>query len=230
MKISKDTLTIIKNYSSIHNNLLLNGDILKTVNDGKSLVAFAKIPEKFPEFGIWNLQEFLAAIALFNNPEWHFEDEDPAKYVIIDGGERRLKYFAAAKKTLLFPKKDKLDFPDSKIDFELPKDILDNVKNACRILQVPTISVIGDGKTLRLAVKKKNVDSVNYYEEDLGDTKEKFQIHFEADHFEIIPADYSVSITTKGISRFTRNSAEGENKLEYFLSVDGDTNFGTAGK
>ena len=66
MNLSQDTISILKNFSDINTNILVNsGQQLKTISTMKNIQAVADIPESFEqEFGIYDLPEFLRAVEL----------------------------------------------------------------------------------------------------------------------------------------------------------------------
>ena len=53
MKISNNTIEVLKNFAAINSNIIfLPGQDLKTINEAKSILGIAKIQEDFPkEFG-----------------------------------------------------------------------------------------------------------------------------------------------------------------------------------
>ena len=93
MQLSNVTLDILKNFSSINNNLIINpGNQLVTISNQKNIMAKAEVLETFPsQFGIYSLPEFLGAVSLFTEPELIFEE----KCVIISSGKNAVKFFAA---------------------------------------------------------------------------------------------------------------------------------------
>ena len=81
MILSKETIAILKNYSTNNQNIVFHpGNKISTISTEGNLVAYAEIKEEFPvKFGIYDLSEFLGLISLFENPDLEFSD----KYVII---------------------------------------------------------------------------------------------------------------------------------------------------
>ena len=81
MKISNDTLAILKNFASINSNVLIKpGNMVKTISPVKNVLVESHVTEDFPvEFGVWDLNKFLATVNLFTDPIFNFED----KYVTI---------------------------------------------------------------------------------------------------------------------------------------------------
>ena len=65
VKLSRNTLSILKNFSHINSNLLVKeGNILTTISPAKNIVAEATIDEYFhTEFGIWDLSKLLGTIS-----------------------------------------------------------------------------------------------------------------------------------------------------------------------
>ena len=76
MNLSEQTVSILKNFSTINQNLLVKqGKVLKTMSAMKNIVSTAEIEQEFPkEFAIYDLHEFLACLSLFTNPELTFKD------------------------------------------------------------------------------------------------------------------------------------------------------------
>ena len=74
MKLSNNTLTLLKNYSTINGNLVVKeGNKILTISDKKNIMSSAEVEESFSQpFGIYDLNEFLASISLFSNPLFHF--------------------------------------------------------------------------------------------------------------------------------------------------------------
>ena len=73
MKLSKETVGLFKNFAGINSNLLLkSGNKLSTISAQKNVMADSTVTETFPDFGIYDLNEFLGAMSLFEDPELEF--------------------------------------------------------------------------------------------------------------------------------------------------------------
>ena len=70
MKLSNETREVLKNYSTINANLLVtSGNQLTTMSQMKNIVSTANLPDTFDtEFAIYDLNEFLSAMSLFEDP------------------------------------------------------------------------------------------------------------------------------------------------------------------
>ena len=67
MELSKETLTLIKNFAGINGSLMLKaGNRLSTISEGKNVMAETTISETLPiDFAIYDLNEFLNVVSLF---------------------------------------------------------------------------------------------------------------------------------------------------------------------
>ena len=71
MKLSNKTLDVLKNFSNINQNILIEeGNVLRTISTMKNILGRATIVENFPkEFGIYDLNEFLGVLSLTKDSE-----------------------------------------------------------------------------------------------------------------------------------------------------------------
>ena len=81
--LSKTTLAILKNFSSLNSNILVYpGNVIKTITPSMNGMAEATVEETFDtQFGIWDLNKFLGVISLYSNPTFDFQE----KFVTIHG-------------------------------------------------------------------------------------------------------------------------------------------------
>ena len=109
MKLSKNTLDILKNFSTINSNILVEpGNVIKTVSPVKNVMSQATVKEKFDcQFGIWDLGKFLGTISLFEDPDFSFDD----KHVTISGSNgTKVTYYYSEPKLLTTLRCQKLLF------------------------------------------------------------------------------------------------------------------------
>jgi hypothetical protein len=216
MKLSKETLGLLKNFSGINSNLILRDTgKLSTISAQKNIMASGTIAEIFPsEFCIYDLNEFLGALSLFTDPDLVFSE----KYVSIKEGTNSIKYYAADKSVILSPQKE-ITFPSSDIEFTLTSATLAMISRTASVLRAPDLSIIGiDGK-IKLVVGDRKNTTANTYDIDVGTTDTTFDVAMKVENLKLIPADYEVSISSKKISRFTH-----ANNI-YFIAVEADSTF-----
>ena len=94
MKISHYTTSVLKNFSTINQNLVIKeGNTITTMSAMKNIVAKAEVEETFPQqIAIYDLNEFLGALSLFTSPVLDFSDN----YVMISEENKpttKMKYF-----------------------------------------------------------------------------------------------------------------------------------------
>lgn len=217
MKLSKETLAVVKNFAGINSNILLKqGNKLGTISAQKNVMAETSVGESFPkDFGIYDLNEFLGAMSLFEDPDLDFTD----KYVTIKEGSNSIKFFAADASVLVAPQKA-ITFPESDIDFKLTEKNMQMIQRTASVLRATDVSFVGDGTNLTIVVGDKKNATGNSYEVAVGTTDKTFKVNLKVENLKMLPGDYDVSVSSKKISRF-----KGAGDLVYFVAVEADSTF-----
>ena len=217
MKLSKETTALIKNFAGINSNLLLkSGNKLATISAQKNVMADATVGETFPDFAIYDLNEFLGAMSLFEDPELDFQD----KYVSIKQGGMNIKFFAADPSVLVAPQKA-ITFPDAEINFNLSSANLNMIHKTASVLRAADVSIVGDGSKITAVVGDKKNATGNSFSETIGETDKTFKVNLKVENLKMLPGDYAVSISSKKISRFKSPSSD----LVYYVAVEADSTF-----
>jgi len=219
MKLSKETLEIVKNFASINQNMLIKGgDTLSTLSTNKTVFGNAKVKDSFPsEFGIYDLNQFLGVLSLFEDPELDFKET----HVVISEKGNSVKYYNAAKNTLVVPSKD-IVFPEAdSIVVDISKGALANIHKASNILGHKDLSIVGDGKTVALHVIDKKAPSSNSFNFSIGETDQTFNIYIKIENLKMLPNDYKLTVSPKKISRFANATGD----LTYYVAVESDSTF-----
>ena len=216
MKLSKETVGLFKNFAGINSNLLLkSGNKLSTISAQKNVMADSTVTETFPDFGIYDLNEFLGAMSLFEDPELEFSE----KYVTIKQGSMSIKYFAADASVLTAPQKS-ITFPDAEIEFNLSAGMLSMIQRTAGVLRVTDLTIVGDGSSITAVVGDKKNATGNSFSEKVGTTDKTFRVNLKVENLKMLPGDYTVSISSKKISRF-----KGTGDLVYYVAVEADSTF-----
>ena len=198
MKLSEQTVNILKNFSTINQNILVKeGSQLRTMSTMKNILAEAAVTEDFPQdFGIYDLNEFLGVLTLVKDAHIDFESE---KFLSLSGSRTKIKYFFSDPSILTTPP-ETFNAPECDVNISVSKDTLTNVLKAAAVMQLP--DVVLSRLTLEvpagiMATDLKNVTSNNYNEQLDDDGQDKtFKFHFKADNLKMIPGDYQVSAST----------------------------------
>lgn len=222
MKISTQTLSILKNFASINGNILVRaGSTLSTISPQKNILASAVVAENFPSsFAIYDLGQFLGAISLFEDPDFNFTD----KYVTISSGARSIRYWFAEPSMIIAAPEKKLSLPTEDVVFDASATAIQEVLKAASVLQAPEIAVVSDGETnTQLVATNVKNDTSNEYHVDVGQVNtNKFRMVFKSENLKLIGGDYKVSISSKGMGRFHNEKAG----LEYFIATEASSKFG----
>ena len=79
MQISKETISLLSNFSEINTSIVIKtGNELKTISDMKNILARTTVKEDFPlQFAIYDLPEFLnlASSSIFQGADYDLGDE-----------------------------------------------------------------------------------------------------------------------------------------------------------
>lgn len=215
MQIGKQTLDLLKNFSTINPSIIIReGNELSTMSNNKDVVAYAKVDETFDkEVGIYDLNEFIATLNLFDNPDVELGEN---QLTISDNGSR-CSYGYADTDIIVSPTK-KISFPGADVSFELTKEVFDRIMKASSTLGLQNVLLTKDkkGDVVLTAVDTKNTNS-NAFSVAVGkDAREgvQFKFIFPAGNLKMARGDYTVSISRKMIAKF----ASGD--IEYFVALD----------
>jgi len=221
MKLSSDTINLLKNFSDINPNILVKeGNKLSTISTMKNILAEADISESFDqEFAIYDLPEFLRSIDLFAKPKLEFNGGSNVM-IADENSKQKIKYFFADKSVITAPSKS-ITMPESFVSFTLKKEMFEKLMKGVTTLNLPDVSVVGDGKniTLRAADRKNNTS--NTYSVDVGESDKKFEAHYKAENFKLVTDDYDVDISAQKISHFTNRSRP----VQYWIALEPDSTF-----
>jgi len=217
MKIDNATVTVLKNFAKINPSILIKeGNTIKTMNTNKSILARATIATGFDKkFAIYNLDRFLSTLSLFNNPDLEFND----KFVNIIDSNRKMEYGYADESLIPATPDKEIKLPSVDAEFKLTEESLKEVEKALGILALPEIVVSGDGKNLYLKAADIKTASSDSYSVLIGETDKTFNAVFKAENLRIIPGEYDVKVSSKGISHFKGKEAE------YWIAVEQHSTF-----
>ena len=219
MIISDETLNVLKNFASINPNLVFKpGQKLKTISEAKTILSSADIVEDFPvEFGVYDLNEFLAVYNLIESPELEFED----KSVLIKnsvGSRQQVRYYYSQPEILTTPQKD-IQMPEPEVGVNMSEDVLSQIRKAAAVLGHTEMSIKGeDGVVTASVIDGKDSTSNSFLIELDRDNscKNDFNFVVSIPNLKLLPGDYFVSISSKLISNWTNANYP----VEYFIALE----------
>ena len=221
MKLSDNTLTILKNFAGINNSILVKeGTKLRTISVAKNILAEADISEEFPrDFAIYDLNQFLNGLSLHQDPDLDFKEES---YLSIREGKRRVKYFFADPNVIIAPPEKEINLPSQDVCFQLDSTSLEKLIKAAAVYQLPDLSAVGEAGVIKLVVRDKKIDTSNEYAIVVGETDQEFTFNFKVENIKIIPGAYDVVVSSKLLSQFTNTRYN----LTYYIALEPDSTFG----
>ena len=221
MKLSDNTLSVLKNFSSINQSILFkHGSKLRTISVMKNILAEATIAEELPkDFGIYDLNQFLNGMGLHHSPELDFTNDS---YVVIKEGKMRSKYFFADANVIITPPEKPITLPSEDVNFELSTDQLDKLLKAAAIYQLPDLSAVGEDGVVKLVVRDKKNETSNVFSITVGETDATFSFNFKVENIKILPGTYDVVVSQKLLSRFSSKNHD----LTYYIALEPDSTFG----
>ena len=221
MKISDNTVSILRNFSDINANILFKpGKTLSTMSTMKNIMAQADVEEEFEsEFGVYDLPEFLRAIDSFQTPVLKFNGTANLK-IQDEKSTLSARYAFADKSTLRYPSKQ-ISMPDKTVTFSLKNSDYESVKKLYTNLSLPDIAFKGEkGKIKLVALDKKNSNS-NESSVVVGETDLEFTAYIKAENMKIIPGDYDVALSKAKIAHFINKKV----KVQYWIALEADSTF-----
>jgi len=222
VSISNDTLSVLRNFSSINPNVVLKpGQEVKTISEAKNILAVAEIAEDFPtEMGIYDLNEFLSVVNLVNDPQLNFGDN----HVDVVGGNSKVKYFFSDSSILTTPQKD-ITMPDCEVTVSFTDDILSQIRKAASALghSEMSISATDDGVNIKVFDSKDN--SANIYNiqlaNDAGYKEGQFDFVININNLKLVDGDYEVNFSSKLISEWKNTTKP----VRYYIALEKNSNY-----
>lgn len=216
MKLSNETITLLKNYSTINPSVLFKqGNTLATISPQRSIFAKASITEDVPrQFAVAELNKFLGVLSMFKDPELNFNDN----YVEICSGSKKVRYTYADVSAIITPPEKELKFPEAEVEFELKADDLNAAVKALSVMSLPELAITGDGENVMIqAISSKNSTADNY-SQVVTTTDKKFRAILKTENLKLLNKDYKVSVA-KNIVKFEADD------IIYFVAVEANSTF-----
>ena len=219
MKISNDTRSVLKNFSTINSGIRVKtGNKLETISNMKNILAVATVNESFPQdFSIYNLPEFLGATSLLSDPEFEFGDTS----LTVADDNSSLAYFYASEGMVTAPDK-MITMPDAEIVINLSSSLLSELQKAASVLGVNDMVLSSDGTVIRLEVTDKKNPTSNTFSRIVGEGNGvSYTMNFKIENLKVLDGNYEVSVSSKGISHFNNTDID----LEYFIALEPDSKY-----
>ena len=213
MKISKETLDVLKNYASINTNILVReGSTLATISTGKNIFSRTSVKETFDkEFAIYDLNSLLALLTLMEDTDVDFGEDS----ITISKDRSQFEYYYADP-SIIVAAPDKTIEVDNYYSFELTENEVGMIMKAASVVAAPMLSVVAKDGTVTLSVGDPATPRSNTFRHVIGETDKEFDCRLAIENFKVIPGDYNVTLSQKKFM-YLQNKA---NELKYWLALE----------
>lgn len=214
MIFSNDTFKTLDYFSKINPSIAFKpGSVIRTISPQKTVMAKATVSEEFPtSAGVYDLSRFLSTVTLLDKPDIQFEED---KFV-IKAGRTKVNYTYAAESMIVTPPEKDIVLPEAECTIDVKWEDIQNVVKAASVLQLGEISFKSDGSTVSMsAVDSKNptADNYNVNVADV-DNISNFDMMIKVENLKLIPVDYQISLSSKGMAHFKSE------KVEYWIALE----------
>ena len=220
MKLNQNTQDILKNFSLINTNILIKeGTELSTISTMRNIFAKATITESFEkEFGVYDLNQFLAVVSSTNKPELKLED----KFMTIsaEGSKSKVKDFYSDPSVIVAPTKE-VNMPEADVTFNLTESNLKELLKMAAILATPDLALVGEkGGDVVLKVCDKKNDTSNNFDIVVGENATAdYTFYFKVENLKMMSGNYDVSVSSKSISHFQNTKLP----IQYWIALEPDS-------
>lgn len=224
MKLSDNTINILKNFSTINQGLFFKqGNQLKSISTLKTIYAEAIVEDPFPkDCAVYDLNKLLAKISLYKNPELAFDDD---KIVIKSEDSKRndsIKY--SSPKLITAPPERGITLNDVAVDFVLSEEDLEWMRKSAGISGSPNFVFESDGTDVSFVATDVKDDAADVSRNRISaGNGSVFKVVMKVENFKMIHGSYKVSVSKKGLALFEHQSLN----LKYYIAIEaGSSKFG----
>lgn len=212
MKFDNKTLEVLKSFSTINPSIKFEkGKILKTISPIKTILAKANITTEIESsFCIGELNRFMSAMSLFNDPELSLGE----KKCIISDGNNKLEYVYTAEELIKVSPPNEPILPSNDVQFTLTNEVYQSVRKAMSVLSLTSLAVVGEKGKLIVKGYDPTGTTKDNYAVSVDKTDKNFMVVFKAENLKLLPLDYQVSISSKGVSSFKNPD------VEYWIAIE----------
>lgn len=216
MKISAETITILKNFATINQSILIReGNQLATMDGAPSVRAMVVVPETFPhQIAIYDLHQFLGILAMMGDCEVDFQE----RKAVISAGKQRVDFIYSSP-NLIKAASTKRPKGGDFFTGQLTVRDISTIMKASAVFTAPALSFVGENGKATLYIGTPKTDAFegmsNSFQMELGETDKDFDLRVPVELFKVIPDTYT----------FALNS----NKFIYLKSTTGSLEYWVAG-
>lgn len=200
MKLSTDTIKILRNFSDINNTIFIRkGNNIITVDPQKRIVADASIAESLPrDCALYDLNRFLGVTSLFDSPDLDFNSDK----VVVKCDNRSIDFIYADPSVVqdAGPTRKKIPsvFDEKSIvqKFTLTEDDLKSLRQAASLLGLTHVSFVSDDAGLKVVAQDISNDSLGKVTLKVaGESSSKSTCNMLFENLKVLPDTYTVEVS-----------------------------------
>lgn len=219
MNFSNETIEILKNFSTINPSIVFEpGNVLKTMSANRTVIGEATIKETIPtRFAIYELNKFLSAASLFENPTFNFD----VKHVDISDDNQHIKYSYMEPSLITSPYTISKQFtpPTPDVSVSLTTQELLTLNKSLAILALPEAAIVGDGSKIFIKGVSSKGTTNDAYVAEIGKTDKKFSVFLKKEHLNFLPKAYTIGVSFKGLTTW-----QAEN-ITYYVATEANSKY-----
>lgn len=220
MKISPETITILKNFATINQSIMINeGNLLATMDTGPSIRAMAEVAETFPtQIAIYDLHKLLGMLSMMAECDVDFQE----RKAVLSVGKQRID-FIYSNPNLIRAASIKRPKGGEFFSGQLSVRDITTILKAAAVFSAPTLSFVGQGGKVTLFIgtpKSGSFDSQSdSFQMELGMTEKDFDLRIPVDLFKVIPDTYALSLNSNKFIYLKSTTGT----LEYWVACNPDS-------
>jgi hypothetical protein len=202
MKLSTDTIKILRNFSDINNTIYIRkGNTIITVDPQKRIVADASISETLPrDCALYDLNRFLGVTSLFDSPDLDFAKDK----IVVKSDNRSIDFIYADPSVVqdAGPTREKIPsvFDDKTIvhKFTLTEADLKSLRQAASLLGLTHVSFVSDDSGLQVVAQDVSNESLGKVTLNVeGECTAKSTCNMLFENLKVLPDTYNVEVTPR---------------------------------
>jgi len=226
VKLSDQTIKIFKKLYSINQSLRVveNNKTIKSINESKTLAAYADIEESFPrDFCVYDLGEFISVLNIVNEPIMDFSND---AYVIVKSSDnsQMLKYVETNPDLITSYFENPIELKSEDIFIDVDEKSLKAVMKSASTLRLEYIGFRADGEKVYFTTFNRRVDSddkeMNAFTIELGPCEDVFDIFYPTDIMTVLDAECEFTF-----SKGQRISRVRCGVMEYWIALHKESKF-----
>lgn len=202
MELSENFINILKNFSTINNNILIkeNNGKIETKSKEGNIYATADVEERLPvDVCLYDVSSFLAVANAMKTNNIEFTE----KCAKIHSGDSTARILFTDPMNIIYPTRE-IRIPDAVTTFKLFAEEFDNFVKVSGIMGLQNMGIISDGEKLVVRSFDPKIQNGNTHEvsvEPMQPLPDKYEFIVNLSSIKFLPGDYEV-----GCVRFTEDA------------------------